>query len=223
MGRLGVKFFFAGMALLFCISVRAQKMDTTAYKNLIFYNEFDSSEAVEWQELNNAENLMTAEDGIYIIKRKVDSSPLFVPYRPNHVFSDMEIETSMKIIKGKQKDSYAGIIFMYQEAYNGFSGLLSFEINNHHQYRVRKITSSGFFYITGDSEKEGWVSANSFVPKDNYNKLTVYNSGKYYEVYLNGKYLTGFSDLQLSAGQIRFSIARKTEVHIDYVKIFEKE
>ena len=185
------------------------------------HEDFESDNDL-WVTSSNSDNFFVIQKGEYILNRRNTLTGYTVFPKWENQLSEYSISAGIKIVSSESYDASAGIIFMAQ-ADN--KGALIFEFNTRNQYRIKKLEGVTYKLITGEQKTGGWMNSDFFLAPDLYNRIEIKTADKNYDVYLNNKYLTSFTELAYKNGRAGLIIGPGTTALVDnfFVAIPEKK
>lgn len=187
---------------------------TRDYPRLLWDEDFNQS-SEKWPLTYNADNFFVIQNGNFELLRSNQKTGTFVFSRDERNFNFFEARTRIVFSEGPAKMPVAGLVLQAQA--DG-SGALVVEINNKGQYRVRRVRSEQSTYLTGNGEHDGWIKPRKVLNKTD-NIIAVKTYEKVYDVYLNGQYVSTFTELEFSSGKMGFYIGPGTRISTDYLQV----
>lgn len=187
---------------------------TRDFTRLLWDEDFSQS-GEKWPLTYNADNFFVIQNGSFELLRSNQKTGTFVFSREERNFNFFEARTRIVFGEGSARMPVAGLVLQAQA--DG-SGALVVEINNKGQYRVRRVRSEQSIYLTGNPEHEGWVKTKKLLSKMD-NIIAVKTYEKVYDLYLNGQYVTTFTELEFSSGKLGFYVGPGTRVSSDYLQV----
>jgi hypothetical protein len=187
---------------------------TRDYPRLLWDEDFNQS-SEKWPLTYNADNFFVIQNGNFELLRSNQKTGTFVFSRDERNFNFFEAKTRIVFNEGPAKMPVAGLVLQAQP--DG-SGALVVEINNKGQYRVRRVRSEQSIYLTGNGEHEGWMKPKKVLNRTD-NIITVKTYEKVYDVYLNGQYVSTFTELEFSSGKMGFYVGPGTRISTDYLQV----
>ena len=190
---------------------------TKDFTKLLHEEDFHNSSADKWENAFNEDNLFLVQNGFYELYRTNKTSGYFIFPKQDRVYESVEIKTTLKFDKHKNKKQSAGIIMMAQ---TNFTGGLIVEISPKLGYRVQRISSRGSSFIS--EGKEGWVKS-KLVSSTGENEIKIKTYLKVFDLYLNGEYVFTFSDIEYYKGGMGLFIGPNSKCKFDKVLIHGEE
>lgn len=187
---------------------------TRDYPRLLWDEDFNQS-SEKWPLTYNADNFFVIQNGNFELLRSNQKTGTFVFSREDRNFNFFEARTRIVFNEGPAKMPIAGLVLQAQP--DG-SGALVVEINNKGQYRVRRVRSEQSIYLTGNGEHDGWMKPKKVLNRTD-NIIAVKTYEKVYDVYLNGQYVSTFTELEFSSGKMGFYVGPGTRVSTDYLQV----
>lgn len=187
---------------------------TRDYPRLLWDEDFNQS-SEKWPLTYNADNFFVIQNGNFELLRSNQKTGTFVFSREERNFNFFEARTRIVFNEGPAKMPVAGLVLQAQA--DG-SGALVVEINNKGQYRVRRVRSEQSTYLTGNGEHEGWMKPKKVLNRTD-NIIAIKTYEKVYDVYLNGQYVSTFTELEFSSGKMGFYVGPGTRISTDYLQV----
>ncbi len=169
-----------------------------------------------WNSTFNVDNLFIAQNGYYELFRRSKKSGYFLLPNDNTEYGVFELETSITFSDHDNKRQSAGILIM---AKDNSSGLLV-EINQKKEFRILRIYNDRQVPKMGSGN--GWIKASAYLTKT-LNIITIRTYDKVFDLYINGKFLVSFTEIELSKGMIGLYIGADSKAKYDYLKIKGEE
>lgn len=176
------------------------------------FNQVDKN----WSSTFNADNLFIAQSGFYELYRKSAKSGYYLFANNAEEYSSFQMETEMVFNEHNNKKQSGGVVMMAQ---NESSGLLV-EINQKREYRVVRVYKDKQVPVSGGGS--GWHKATSAITRGT-NNILVKAYDKVYDLYINGKFLETFTDIELNKGKIGIYVGPDSKVKFDYLKVLQEE
>lgn len=184
-----------GVIALFSLFYRVytQPQVTKEFTKTLVSEDF-SNLSGKWQEMSTSENLITGSAAGYEVWRKNRKSGFFAFPETRKELQFFEISVSFSFSPKGNKNQSAGLILQIPEKNNG--GVV-IEINRKGQFRTLRAVNNNLFATSGG--EEGWIKTSGIVKQDN-NTLLIRTYDKIYDLYLNGKYLYTFTEIDYTKG-----------------------
>ena len=193
--------------------VNGQKVRLDFPKTL-FRDDF-VSDSGHWKELSNASNLLLLQKGEYILQRKSSGSYSSFPSLKN-IQAPFSLTASLRIDDGTDPESGIGLIFMAQPSGNGGFTL---ELNARKEYRIRQLVGVSYRLLTGDNRNLGWTKCEWLNGKSTWNTIQVRTADRNYDVYINGQFVTSFSEPQYFGGDFGIAIGPNSSGRVDWIDV----
>lgn len=187
------------------------------FNKILFKDDFTSTKNEIWTQTFNIDNLFIKQANSFDLIRKNPQLGYFVIPNLNEKHQSYEVRVGFTLIKYNGKKSAAGIIVMADKEKS--SGIL-IEVNQKRQYRISRVYPDRLAPIS--KGKDGWVN-NSFAITKDYNEITVKTSNKVYDLYINQKYITTFSEIELSKGSFGLYIGPSSRASFGFVQLSGEE
>lgn len=205
------------LATLICIFeitvlVKGQQTVLSNLDAIIWADEFDATNTNLWRQNTNADEVFIIQGGEYIMYRMNTQSYGLVFPNEKISFSTHKAEFKIKLDEENGKSASAGVVVMAQE--DG-KGAFLIEINGKKQYRISKFNGSTFKPI-GD----GWKRNKNIADRGEDNIIAVSMEEKMYDLYINGEFITAFSEVSYKSGKIGLYIGPESKMSVDYVRIY---
>lgn len=184
---------------------------TDNFNALVWQDEFNGGSAELWRQTTNAEEVFIIQNGEYVLLKKNKVGYGLILPNEEMEFSAHKAEFRFKLDEDTRKQASAGAIIMAQE--DG-KGAFLVEINGKRQYRISKY--NGFAFKPIDS----WKKDREINGRGEFNKVVVVTANKKYDLYINDKFISSFSEVSYKDGKIGVYISADSKANFDYVKIF---
>lgn len=184
------------------------------FPRTVFRDEF-VSDSGQWKEISNASNLLLMQHGEYILQRKTTGSYSTFPAFRN-VAAPYCLSASLRIDEGSDPESGIGMILMSQQSGNGG---FTIEFNARKEYRIRQLVGVSYRLLTGDPHSLGWIRFESLNGKSAWNTLQVRTADRNYDLFINGIYVTTFSDPNYFSGDIGVMIGPMSSGRVDWIDV----
>lgn len=207
------KFHLLCSLLVMALPMAGQQV-TRDYPRLLWDEDFNQS-SEKWPLTYNADNFFVIQNGSFELLRSNQKTGTFVFAREDRNFNFFEARTRIVFGEGPSKSPVAGLVLQAQA--DG-SGALVIEINNKGQYRVRRVRSEQSVFLTGNGEHDGWMKPKKVLNRTD-NTIAVKTYEKVYDVYLNGQFVSTFTELEFSSGKMGFYIGPGTRMSTDYLQV----
>jgi hypothetical protein len=149
-----------------------------------------------WSQTSTAQNaFLQTEEGYNIWRKNEINGFVLLPQRDD-TYDFFETSVSFEFDKKQGKKQHAGIVMQAQE---GGTGAVIVELNRRKQYRIRRVTNNRYVNIT--EGKDGWIKNKSINSKSDF-ILKVVTKDRLYDVYVNDKFITTFTEVEYTQGHI---------------------
>ncbi|MBN4065866.1 hypothetical protein JYT51_00870 [Candidatus Amoebophilus asiaticus] len=185
-----------------------------------FIDDFDADRS-NWPIITNADNLFIIQDGKYIMHRRNRTSPYAILTKWNNQLEAFHLKTAVRInTSNKSKQNSVGVIFMAQP---GGKGAFVIEINRLRQYRIKQLVYSNYHYLSGEERNSGWVKSSAITSKNDFNIIEIKTAKKQYDVFINGEYITSFTEITYRSGGMGLIISSNTKAEVAYFYVYSHE
>ena len=149
-----------------------------------------------WSQTSTAQNaFLQTEEGYNIWRKNETNGFVLLPQR-DETYDFFETSVSFELDKKQGKKQHAGVVMQAQE---GGTGAIIVELNRRKQYRIRRVTNNRYVNIT--EGKDGWIKNKSINSKSDF-VLKVVTKDRLYDVYVNDKFITTFTEVEYTQGSI---------------------
>lgn len=149
-----------------------------------------------WSQTSTAQNaFLQTEEGYNIWRKNETNGFVLLPQR-DETYDFFETSVSFEFDKKQGKKQHAGVVMQAQE---GGTGAIIVELNRRKQYRIRRVTNNRYVNIT--EGKDGWIKNKSINSKSDF-VLKVVTKDRLYDVYVNDKFITTFTEVEYTQGSI---------------------
>ena len=149
-----------------------------------------------WSQTSTAKNaFLQTEEGYNIWRKNETNCFVLLPQR-DETYDFFETSVSFEFDKKQGKKQHAGVVMQAQE---GGTGAIIVELNRRKQYRIRRVTNNRYVNIT--EGKDGWIKNKSINSKSDF-VLKVVTKDRLYDVYVNDKFITTFTEVEYTQGSI---------------------
>lgn len=199
-------------ATAFITPLFAQQTVFGNFNALVWADDFDGQKADLWRQTTNADELFIIQNGEYnLVKKSTTNYGLIFP-NEKVAFSSHKAEFRIKIDDESSKDASAGVVVMAQE--DG-KGAFLIEINGKRQYRISKYNGTTFRPIN-----DGWQKNKAIEGRGEYNTIAISMEDRKYDLLINGKLITSFSEVSYKSGKIGLFVAANSSAKVDYVRVY---
>lgn len=210
-----MKYLFLFLLGIISTAVFSQEINKDFSKR-IFSEDF-SSQNETWTQTYNVDNLFVQQNGKFELVRRNMEIGYFVFPNIQDKISSFEISTALTLSSNKVKHSSAGIVFMADKLNS--TGIMV-EVNQNRSYRVMRIYPDGQVPIS--KGKKGWVKNSSAISKT-YNEIVLRAHDRVYDLYVNQKFVTSFTDVELTQGQFGIHIGAGSRATFHYFNVMGEE
>jgi len=186
------------------------------FPNLLFKDDFSSANNV-WNQTFNIDNLFVKQATSFDLIRKNQETGYFVLPNLEAKQSSFEIKVGLQLISYSKKPSAAGVLVMADLTKSG--GILV-EVNELRQYKISRVYRDRIVPLT--KGKDGWIK-NTFAVTKAYNEIWVKSHDKVYDLYINQKFITTFTDMELTKGGFGLYIGPASRASFDFVVLNGEE
>lgn len=187
------------------------------FTKILFKDDFTSTKNDVWTQTYNIDNLFVKQANSFDLVRKNPQLGYFVIPNLNEKYSSYEIKAGFTLIKLNRKNASAGLLLMADK--DKSSGILV-EVNQKRQYRISRVYPDRIVPIS--KGKDGWVN-NSFAVTKDYNEILVRTSNKVYDLYINQKFITSFSEIELAKGSFGLYIGPTSRASFKFVELLGED
>ncbi|MBL4654367.1 MAG: hypothetical protein JKY33_00910, partial [Bacteroidia bacterium] len=195
-------------------TINAQKVQTD-FPSAALIEGFSNANDL-WPVMVDANNLFIIQNDLYILNRKNKTSPYLLYCKWENDLNDFQIRSALKLTNDDPTSSI-GIIFMGQG--QGKGGFI-FEINTKKQYRLSQFVHGALNYLSGETKTNGWVKTSALKSKSTFHKLEVRASNKEYDLYINGQFISSFTELTYKFGKMGLFIGPGSKAKVDYFHVY---
>jgi hypothetical protein len=189
---------------------------TKEFNKVYFEENFESANDL-WLQTFNIDNLFVAQNGSYDLVRKNSQTGYFILPNLTQEYASFEIQAGIKFDQNKNKKASAGILLKANKAQS--SGIL-IEVNVNKEYKISRIYSDKIVSLSAG--KKGWVK-NSFAISKTYNTISVKTHDMVFDLYINNRFITSFSEIELGKGLFGLYIGPDSRASFDFVKVLGEE
>ena len=186
------------------------------FSKTLFRDDFTSTNDV-WTQTFNIDNLFIRQSNSFDLIRKNPETGYFVIPALEDKHSSYEVTAGFTLIEHTRKHSIAGILVMADRTKS--SGILV-EVSQKREYRVSRVYPDKVVPLT--KGKDGWVKS-SFAVTKGYNEIRVRTHGKVYDLYINQKFVTSFSEIELTNGSIGLYIGPGSRASFDFIEMLGED
>ncbi len=208
--------------LTFCVlislKVNAQNTSLADYNKEIIKENF-SDDQTQFQLQNNDDNYFIVEGGDLFLNRTNKKSEFTLFSKKLIKSKNYKVKTAIKISPTSDNSSFIGVLI---NTLLDSKGTLSIEINKKREYRVRQIKNGVSKYISGSSDKKGWVKNNKLKEADEYNYIDIISNNGKIDVYFNFKFANSFVVPEYTSGGLGLIVGPKSQSRIDFLYVHEK-
>lgn len=204
---------FGVIAILFtAIGANAQPQVTKEFNKILLSDDF-SNLSGKWQESSTSENLITGLNPGYEVWRRNRKSGFFVFPEQKKDLQYFEISVGFAFSEKGSKNQSAGLMLMVPEKNNG--GVV-IEVNRKGQFRVQRAVNNIFSPTTpGD---DGWIKSGASM-KTSGNVLMIRTYDKIYDLFINGKYVYTFTEIDYSKGSYGLYVGADSRIIFQTLEI----
>ncbi|PWG04373.1 caspase family protein [Polaribacter aquimarinus] len=189
------------------------KDDTKLKGDLLFSDNFDSSNINKWTERNDENTEFRLSNGKYYVRHKRKDkgwSTNISKYFDSS--NDFEIETKIDKISGVTNNAY-GLMWGLKD-----SSSFRFYLASSGYYKIVRV-------INGNEEVIVKWTKSSSVNQNNgaSNILKVKRDGEYYKFYINNRYITRIDFEPFFGDRIGYVVYNDQEIAVDYLKIYSSK
>jgi hypothetical protein len=211
-----MKYLFLFLLGIISTAVFSQEINKDFTKR-VFSEDF-SSQNETWTQTYNVDNLFVQQNGKFELVRRNMEIGYFVFPNVQDKIASFEISTALTLFtNNKVKHSSAGIVFMADKLNS--SGLMV-EVNQNRSYRIVRVFPDGQVPIS--KGKKGWVKNASAISKT-YNEIVLKAHDRVYDLYINQKFVTTFTDVELTQGQFGIHIGAGSRAAFHYYNVMGEE
>lgn len=196
---------FIGLVALFTFFYPAQTQQVTKEFNRMLIDDDFSRLAGKWDQQSNSDNSFVGLDRGFQIWRRNPKSGFFLLPIETKEFSVFEAFVQFTFDPKGSKNQSAGIVVQAQA--DG-SGAVVVEVNKKRQYRILRAVNNRMVPISG--EGEGWIKNKKAISAGE-NILMLRTYDKIYDLYVNGLFVTSFTEIEYSKGQIGLYIGANSK------------
>lgn len=192
--------------------LQAQQNVFSDFSALVWADEFDGQKTDLWRQTTNADELFIIQNGEYILVKKSTVNYGLIFPNENAIFTAHKAEFRLMLDDENEKTATAGVVVMAQQ--DG-KGAFLIEINGKSQYRISKYNGTNFKPIN-----DGWKKDKAIKGRGEYNVISVSMEDRKYDLYINGKLITSFSEVSYKSGKIGLFVGASSSAKVDYVRVF---
>lgn len=186
------------------------------FPQLLFKEDFSTPNNV-WSQTFNIDNLFVRQASSFDLIRKNQETGYFVFPGIDAKHNSYELKAGLELISYSKKPSSAGVLVM---ADLNKSGGILVEVNELRQYKISRVYRDKIVPIT--KGKDGWVK-NTFAVTKTYNEIWVRTHDKVYDLFINQKYITTFTDMELSKGGFGLYIGPASRASFTFVSLYGED
>lgn len=187
---------FIGLLALLLFFYPAHTQQVTKEFNRLLLDEDFVNLSGKWDQQSNADNSFIGVAQGFQAWRRNQKSGFFIFPLKEREYSVFEVSAQFIFNSKGSKSQSAGIVIQAQQ---DLSGAVLIEINKKKQYRIMRAVNNRLIAISG--EGEGWVKNKSAITSGE-NQILVRTYDKIYDLFINGKFITSFTEIEYSRGQI---------------------
>jgi hypothetical protein len=213
----GANMKFLSLLFFSFISITAFSQEIAKEFNKILFNDDFSAPNDAWSQTFNIDNLFVRQSGTFDLVRKNNQTGYFII--PNYAdkLSSYEVNAGFSLIGIAGKIPSAGILMMADKTQS--TGIL-IEINQKREYRICRVAPDKITPISNG--KNGWSKSTSAINKK-YNEIKVKTHNKMYDLYINQRYITTFTDIELNRGTFGLFIGPSSRASYDFITVSGEE
>jgi chromosome segregation ATPase len=196
----------------------SQQVSLTNFNTEVFIENF-SSNSTQFSYETTSENYFIVDDGDLFLSRNNKLSDFTIFSEMPFSEENYKLKASIKLMPTNNKKSHVGILLNTQLDGNG---LISIELNTKKEYRIRQINKGESKYLSGNRDKEGWISSNQIKNNGEYNYIDILCYNGRYDLYFNFQYINTFESPEYTSGRFGFIIGAESQARIDYIHIHKE-
>lgn len=205
-----MKFFFLLFISFGCFSLISQEVNKE-FTKIVLNEQFDNT--TNWNTTFNIDNLFLGQNGFYELNRLSKKNGYYIMSEYKDEYSSFQMEMSFSFTKNNNsKQSFGVVLMANQENSNG----ILIEFNQKKAYRIVRVFKDKQMPING--LPSNWNKVANTLTKEQ-NTITIKTHNKVYDLYINGTYVTTFTDIELSKGKIGLYIGPDSKAKVDYLKV----
>lgn len=197
---------FIGLLALLLFFYPAHTQQVTKEFNRLLLDEDFMSLAGKWEQQSNADNSFIGVSQGFQTWRRNPKSGFFIFSTKTKEYSVFEVSAHLIFNAKGGKNQSAGVVIQAQQ---DMSGAILIEVNKKRQYRIMRAVNNRLIAISG--EGEGWVKKKGAVSNSE-NQIMVRTYDKIYDLYINGEFVTSFTEIEFSRGQIGLYVGPASNV-----------
>ena len=186
------------------------------FSKLLLNDQFDQADK-NWNSTFNADNLFIAQNGFFELYRKSKKSGYYLFPNKSEEYTAFQVEAGLVFAQHDNGKQSAGVLLMANS--ETFGGLLV-EINQKKQYRIVRVYKDK--QVPLNSNGDGWQKATAAITKTE-NQITIKTYDKVYDLYINGKFVQTFTDIELNKGKIGIYVGADSKVKFDFLKVLGED
>lgn len=204
---------FIGLLAVFSFFYPALTQQVTKEFNRMLVDDDFTRLAGKWDQQSNADNSFVGLDRGFQVWRRNSKSGFFILPQEVREFSVFEAMAHFTFDPKGSKNQSAGMILQAQD--DG-SGAIILEINKRKQYRILRTVNNRLIPVSGTGE--GWIKAKKAITSGE-NMLKVRTYDKIYDLWVNGVFVTTFTEIEYSKGQIGLYIGAASKVVFNRLQV----
>jgi hypothetical protein len=195
---------------MFCACALAQTVNSS-FNALVWADEFETTGGNLWRQATNGDEIFLVQNGEYLLFRKSPNSGGLVFPNEKMSFSAHRVEVKLKLDEDNAKQASGGMIVMVQE---DSKGAFLVEINGKKEYQVSRYNGTTFKPLAD------WQKSKHINGRGEYDVLSVSMEDKKYDLYINGNFVTSFSEVSYKNGKIGLYAGPESKLSADYVHVY---
>lgn len=208
-----MKYFLALFFIFIFVPAQAQNIKTS-FNQIFFEERFEEDKGI-WPVTSDAEGIFLIQDNRFFIKRHRKEGVQIIKPEFRSALGSFRLMATIAL-EPKSPGHEAGIVFMLQ---NDLSGYLV-EINDKKEYRIRKLESNHYHYITGTKKSGGWVKSNLIKAPGEWNTLELRAEEMVYDIFINNSFVQTFADVTWRNGGFGLVIGPETAANVNDIYLF---
>ncbi len=181
------------------------------FTKLVLNEQFDNTD--KWNTTFNLDNLFIGQNGFYELFRQSKKTGYYVIPEYKDEYSSFQFECSFSFSKHQNNKQSFGVVLMANS--ENSNGIL-IEFNQKKSYRIQRIFKDKQIPI--DGLPSNWVKTTNGLTKFE-NNIVIKTHNKVYDLYINGIFISTFSDIELNKGKIGLFIGPDSKAKVDYIKV----
>lgn len=190
-----MKHFTCLLALLVFFYPAHTQQVTKEFNRLLVDEDFTNLNN-KWDQQSNSDNSFIGLTQGFQTWRKNEKSGFFIFPQKKQEYSVFETSVNFTFNSKGGKNQSAGLVLQAQD--DG-TGAVLIEINKKKQYRIMRAFNNRLVPISG--EGDGWMKGKKAITSSE-NTVMLRTYDKIYDLYINDKYITSFTEIEYSRGQI---------------------